>query len=171
MRKIEKEKKNNKMSYLTTDMLEKAASKSQQRLMGQAYALKKGDLSLSDIDPKFRDEIERLAGEMTEKDLEKFAETKHKGLPERVPESSLKNITNFDAFDVSEDDFDYSKEEKEYWNEQYHEGYIEEQVKDFLKRDDTPTDEDVHKLAESMGISIEELEGRIYAMLKRRLED
>lgn len=163
------------MNYLTYDMLkdikEKAVSKSQQRLMGQAYAVRKGELSLSDVDPRFRDEIKRLADEMTKKDLEKFAKTKHKGLPERVPESNLRNIIDFDNFDVSEDDFDYSREEKEYWDEQYHEGYIEDQVKDFLRKDETPTDEEVHKLAEDLGISIEELEGRIYAMLKRRLED
>ena len=34
-----------------------SVSKSQQRLMGMAYSVKKGDTKLSDIDAEFRDEI------------------------------------------------------------------------------------------------------------------
>lgn len=61
-----------------------ASSKAQQRLMAQAYALKKGDLDPADINPQYKDEIEDLAQGMTQKQLHDFAATKHKGLPDRV---------------------------------------------------------------------------------------
>lgn len=63
----------------------------QQRLMGQAYSLKKGDLNIEDIDPLYRDEIERLSKDMTVDTLKKFASTKHKDLPAKV------NQTNEDS--------------------------------------------------------------------------
>ena len=68
-----------------------AKSKAQQRLMGQAYAVKKGELSLDDVDQNYRDEIERLANEMSLEDLKDFAETSHEGLPDKV-EEFLKKI-------------------------------------------------------------------------------
>jgi hypothetical protein len=59
-------------------------SKTQQRTMGAALAVKKGDLKLSDIkNKKFKEKVEEIAGDMTNKELEKFASTKHKGLPEK----------------------------------------------------------------------------------------
>lgn len=64
-----------------------AKSIAQQRLMGQAYALKRGDIQLKDIDPEYRDEIQSLADGMTLKQLKDFAETKHKGLPNKVNDS------------------------------------------------------------------------------------
>jgi len=72
-------------------------SVAQQRLMGQAYALKKGDISLKDLDPNYRDEIKSLADNMTMKQLKDFAETKHKGLPAKIGES-MKHIKNFESF-------------------------------------------------------------------------
>lgn len=55
-----------------------ATSKVQQRLMGMAYAYKKGDL-----DPKeASQEVKDLADSMTLKQLKDFASTKHEGLPE-----------------------------------------------------------------------------------------
>lgn len=59
-----------------------AVSKSQQRLMGQAYAYKKGELKKKDIDPKYIDEIKKLAKSMDEDELRRYASTKHEGLPE-----------------------------------------------------------------------------------------
>lgn len=59
-----------------------ALSKSQQRLMGQAYALKKGDIKFSDLNPDYRDQIKDLADSMTLKQLKDYAETSHKELPE-----------------------------------------------------------------------------------------
>lgn len=61
-----------------------STSKTQQRLMGQAYALKKGYIDLKDIDPEYRNEIEDISKGMTQRQLKDFASTKHKGLPERI---------------------------------------------------------------------------------------
>jgi len=64
-----------------------ATSKSQQRLMGVAYAVKKGDMKISDVDSEYREAVADLVDGMTLKSLKDFAETKHKGLPERVKEN------------------------------------------------------------------------------------
>jgi hypothetical protein len=61
-----------------------STSKAQQRLMAQAYAVKKGDLDPEDINPQYREDIEGLAQGMTQKQLHDFAATKHKGLPDKV---------------------------------------------------------------------------------------
>jgi len=61
---------------------EEAKSKSQQQLMGMAYAYKKGEL-----DGEASDTIKKIAAGMSEKDLEDFASTKHKGLPDHVDEN------------------------------------------------------------------------------------
>lgn len=60
-----------------------ALSKVQQRLMGMAYAYKKGELDSKDASQEVKD----LADSMTLKQLKKFAATKHEGLPETVPEN------------------------------------------------------------------------------------
>lgn len=60
-----------------------AVSQSQQALMGQAYAVKKGALEPAEIDGKYRKKIVGIAKGMTKSDLKDFAETKHKGLPKR----------------------------------------------------------------------------------------
>lgn len=70
-------------------------SKSQQRLMGQAYAYKKGDLKAKDLNPKYADEIKDLAKSMTKKQLEDFAKTDHKGLPQKVKEGRIMNFQSF----------------------------------------------------------------------------
>jgi hypothetical protein len=46
-----------------------AISQSQQKLMGQAYALKNGDLKPEDLNPEYRKQIEDLADGMTFKQL------------------------------------------------------------------------------------------------------
>jgi hypothetical protein len=77
-----------------------STSIAQQRLMGQAYALKTGELKSSDLDPKYRKQIEDLADSMSEKDLKDFAETSHKGLPQKVKENYKMNrhIPTFESF-------------------------------------------------------------------------
>lgn len=77
-----------------------STSIAQQRLMGQAYALKAGELKSSDLDPKYRKQIEDLAASMSEKDLKDFAETSHKGLPQKVKENYTMNnhIPKFESF-------------------------------------------------------------------------
>lgn len=88
-----------------------AKSVAQQRLMGQAYALKKGDIELKDLDPEYRDEIKALADGMTTKQLKDFAETKHKGLPNKVKEnmSHIKTFESYleEAYIGNKSDFDY----------------------------------------------------------------
>ena len=64
-----------------------SVSKSQQRLMGMAYAVKSGDMEISDIDPAYRDKVKSLSDGMTKKDLKKYASTKHDDLPETVDET------------------------------------------------------------------------------------
>ena len=69
-------------------------SKTQQRLMGLALAYKTGEIKEKDLSPEYADEIKKLAKSMTEKQLRDFAQTKHKGLPEKVEE----RIKRFDSF-------------------------------------------------------------------------
>jgi hypothetical protein len=67
---------------------EKAVSKQQQKIMGLALSVKKGDTPKSKVSKKVQD----MSKEMSKKDLEDFASTKHKGLPKKVEatESSFK---------------------------------------------------------------------------------
>tara|TARA_Y100000813_G_C23991569_1_gene271488 strand:+ start:169 stop:381 length:213 start_codon:yes stop_codon:yes gene_type:complete len=57
-------------------ILEKALSKSQQKLMGMVYAYKKGEMKDAS------DEVKKIAKGISLKDVKKFASTKHKDLPE-----------------------------------------------------------------------------------------
>ena len=59
---------------------EKAESKAQQRLFGLALSVKRGDTPESEVSQQVRD----MAKNISKKDLEDFAKTKHKGLPEKV---------------------------------------------------------------------------------------
>lgn len=78
---------------------EKSISKTQQRLFGQAYGVKrwqqtdgKSGINPSDLNPKYKKEIVELAKSMSLAKLKDFAETKHKKLPEEVEEKALKDI-------------------------------------------------------------------------------
>jgi len=62
-----------------------SVSIAQQKLMGMAYALKKGDMDPADASQEVKD----LADGLTLKQLKDFAETKHEGLPYHVEESEL----------------------------------------------------------------------------------
>lgn len=59
-----------------------ATTPAQQRLMAQAFELKKGNLKLSDIKAEYRSKIKDLADKMTLKQLEDFAKTKHSEMKE-----------------------------------------------------------------------------------------
>jgi hypothetical protein len=72
-----------------------SVSKSQQRLMGQAYAYKKGDLKSKDLNPEYVDDIKDLSKSMTLKKLKQYASTKHDKLPEKVKESRIMNFQSF----------------------------------------------------------------------------
>lgn len=78
---------------------EKSISKSQQRLMGQAYGVRqfrdsggKKGLDPKDVNPKYRDQIVSMSKNMTKKQLKDFAETKHDKLPDMVEEETIKDI-------------------------------------------------------------------------------
>jgi hypothetical protein len=61
-------------------LTEKAVSKSQQRFFGMVDAFKKGKLDSDEVSKSIKD----AAKGMTKKQIEDFAETKHKGLPNHV---------------------------------------------------------------------------------------
>lgn len=65
-----------------------AKSKAQQKLFGMALAVRKGELSRSDVSKEIIDIVD---GDMTNKEIEDFAKTKHKGLKEYLKES-YKNL-------------------------------------------------------------------------------
>ena len=58
---------------------EKAVSKAQQKFMGMAHAMQKGEKI-----PGASKELKKVAKTMKKGDVEDFAKTKHKGLPEKV---------------------------------------------------------------------------------------
>lgn len=63
-----------------------AKSKSQQRLFGMAYAVRKGEMKRSDASEEVLDIVD---SDMTDKEIEDFAKTKHKGLKEYIKERLL----------------------------------------------------------------------------------
>lgn len=60
-----------------------AKSKSQQRLFGMALAVRKGEMKRSKVSQEILDIVD---GDMTDKEIEDFAATKHKGLKEYIKE-------------------------------------------------------------------------------------
>jgi hypothetical protein len=78
---------------------EKSVSRTQQRLMGQAYGVRKwmdtngkNGLDPKDIDSKYRETIVEIAKNMEKKSLKDFASTKHKKIPEEVGEGKIPTI-------------------------------------------------------------------------------
>jgi hypothetical protein len=65
------------------ELQEKAKSKAQQRFMGMVYAAKKGEKPASS-------EVAKVAKGMSKKSAKDYAATKHKGKPEHVGESIIK---------------------------------------------------------------------------------
>lgn len=70
-----------------------AVSQQQQKIMGLALAYKRGEIPASKVSAQ----VKQIAKSMTEKELEKYAGTSHKGLPKKVesikiPVSELKKI-------------------------------------------------------------------------------
>jgi len=62
-----------------------ALSQQQQKIMGLALAYKKGKVPASKVSKSVKD----LASSMSKAELEKYASTKHKGLPKKVGENKL----------------------------------------------------------------------------------
>ena len=69
-------------------------SKSQQRFFGMVRALQKGEMDPSEASP----EIRRAAKKMKKKSVKDFAETKHKGLPERVKKKKKLALESLEEF-------------------------------------------------------------------------
>lgn len=61
-----------------------AKSKAQQRLFGMVHAVRKGELSKSEVDDEVLDIVN---SKISDKDVKKFASTKHKGLKDHLHES------------------------------------------------------------------------------------
>ena len=74
-----------------TALSERAVSKSQQQAAGAALAAKRGDAPKSKLKPASKEMMK-----MSTKELEKFAGTKHKGLPKKVDEASKPDYLDFD---------------------------------------------------------------------------
>lgn len=69
-----------------------AKSKAQQRLMGLAYAVKQGYMSLNEVGEEYRLKVKELANTMTVKQLKDFASTPHEGLPDTVESDSNESM-------------------------------------------------------------------------------
>jgi hypothetical protein len=82
--------KTKKEKFVTyeTELEEKSVSKQQQKLMGLALSVKKGDTPKSKVSKKVQD----MSKDMVKQDLEDFASTKHKGLPEKKKKESKENV-------------------------------------------------------------------------------
>lgn len=61
-----------------------AKSKSQQALFGMALAVRRGEMKRSEVSKEILDIVD---GKMTDKEIEDFASTKHKGLKDHIKES------------------------------------------------------------------------------------
>jgi len=66
-------------------------SKQQQKFMGMAHALKKGEMKPSDASP----ELKKVAKSMSDKDVKDFASTSHKGLPKKVKQELLTKLKEY----------------------------------------------------------------------------
>ena len=69
------------------ELKEKSVSKQQQKLMGLALSYKRGETSDAEVSDTVRD----LAKSMSTKELEDFASTKHKGLPQKKEDNEISN--------------------------------------------------------------------------------
>lgn len=63
-----------------------AKSKAQQRLFGMALAIRKGEMKRSEADDSVLDIVD---SDMTDKEIEDFAKTKHKNLKEHLIEELI----------------------------------------------------------------------------------
>jgi hypothetical protein len=70
------------------EISEKSVSKQQQKIMGLALSVKRGDTKKSEVSKKVQD----MAKKMSEKDLEDFAGTKHKGLPKKKKDTKEEEV-------------------------------------------------------------------------------
>jgi hypothetical protein len=67
-----------------------AKSKSQQRLFGMALAVRRGELKHSDVDQSVLDIVN---SNMSNKEIEDFAKTKHTELSNKIKENLVKTLS------------------------------------------------------------------------------
>ena len=84
-----------------------SVSSAQQAIMGQAWAVRTGEMKLSEVAPKYRKEVSSIAkGEMTDKELKKFASTKSKNLPHYVHKGKPSNHPVKESEDFEDEELD-----------------------------------------------------------------
>lgn len=93
-------------------LTEKAVSKQQQKFMGMAHAIQKGE-KVKGASP----ELKKVAKSMKKSDVTDFAKTKHKGLPKKVSESALDDNTPGSAFNHVLDRFKHEVKQFRLGNE------------------------------------------------------
>jgi len=94
-----------------------ALSKKQQQFMGLVLAYKRGEIPASKISKN----VKQVAASMSEKELEKFAGTEHKGLPTkvkkestfRIPMEELQKIVRSAVGEVLNEEVNHDEEEKQ----------------------------------------------------------
>lgn len=69
-----------------------AKSKAQQRLMGLAYAVKQGYMSLNEVGEEYRTKVKELVNTMSVEQLKDFASTPHEDLPDTVESDSNESM-------------------------------------------------------------------------------
>ena len=84
-----------------------AQSQQQQKLFGLALAVKRGEVSPSEVSDEVKDIVDR----MSEKDIEDFASTKHKGLPKM--KEQLRKIVREIMREQSISEMELSKDDME----------------------------------------------------------
>jgi poly-D-alanine transfer protein DltD len=90
------------MTLRDAGLKEAAKSKNQQQLMGAALRCKRtGDCS--------NEQVKKLANSMSEKELEDFASTSHKGLPNKVQENTMADNAKEQSKDKKGDVRDVAK--------------------------------------------------------------
>ena len=80
-------------------------SKAQQALMGMALAIRRGELARSKVDKNVLDIVD---GDMSDSDLEHFASTKHKSLPDHIKESMELGEIPFKVTYIDQDGCEYT---------------------------------------------------------------
>lgn len=93
-------------------------SKSQQRFFGMVDAYKKGEMKNASS------KIKKAANGMSMSDVKDFAETKHKGLPEKVEEQTIIRLTESDLHNIVKDTVNKILKEADrhrpgYWKERW----------------------------------------------------
>jgi len=112
-------------------IFEKSVSKSQQRFFGLVRAVQKGDVPKS----KVSKDLAKVADNVEPKEVKKYAETKTKGLPEKVKKES--KLSNIDKYLILECECIKSKIE-------FLEGELERAIEEKDKAAITPQTSDYH---------------------------